>query len=326
MKYKLDIFNPVVSDTKVHPAFKALRDSNEHRYARALMNSLFERMTDPNGNFVHDFQSDGFHSRLFELACFAYLEESGFSINRKCERPDFVVNRGGVSICVEVTSANPSTGRKTDIALNHMIPLTENQIQEKVNKEFPKRMRIVLRKKSKRGYEKLKQCEDKSLILMVAPFFEAGSIFYIDEALVRCLYDYESSKELQKIPPFFALGENYFISAVLYCNAFTVPRFFRLSIPESPELVMMRKGYYLEDSSESQFLVSEFNYRVGDNSAPKETWAQGVTVFLNPYAEIPLDPFALPCTSRFLVRDNFLIRDIIGFHPILSSMVVQRID
>jgi hypothetical protein len=39
-------------------------------------------MGDPNGNFVRDFQGDGFHSRVFELACFAYLEEAGLTITR----------------------------------------------------------------------------------------------------------------------------------------------------------------------------------------------------------------------------------------------------
>jgi|GEM_PF-1561430 len=325
--HNLNLFDSVVPKNKIHPAFKALRDSNDHQYAKGLMNSLFARMTDPNGNFVRDFQSDGFHSRVFELACFAYLEEAGLSINRQYERPDFVATRDNISICVEVTSANPSTGRKTDIALNRMLPLSEDQIQEKVNNEFPKRMRSVLRKKSRRRYERLSHCEGKPIVLMVAPFFEAGSVFYVDEALLRCLYDYgEVSEEQQKIAPLFTSKENDSISAVLYCNAFTVPRFFRLSTPlgENSELVAIRQGYYLEDSSESMFSVSEFRYRVGDDFVPRETWAEGVTVFLNPYARIPLDPLILPCTSRFSVRDDYLIRDIIGFHPVLSSMIVGR--
>ena len=45
------------------------------------MNALYQRMGDPNGNSLGDFQADGFHTRLFELACFAYLESAGFELN-----------------------------------------------------------------------------------------------------------------------------------------------------------------------------------------------------------------------------------------------------
>ena len=64
-------------------------------------------MGDPNGNFVDDYQADGFHSRLFELACFAYLEEAGMNLDRTHEAPDFLASRGGTRIAIEAsTTAN----------------------------------------------------------------------------------------------------------------------------------------------------------------------------------------------------------------------------
>ena len=88
-----DLFRLIVDENKMHPAFIALRDSIGHVGARNVMNTLYMHMGDPNGNFITDFQSNGFHSRLFEIACYGYLESQGFIRNRTFERPDFLVTR-----------------------------------------------------------------------------------------------------------------------------------------------------------------------------------------------------------------------------------------
>src|SRR5258708_37494178 len=93
-----DLFGAVVVDHRLHPQFRALRDSVFHADARVLMSTFYKRMGDPNGNFVDDFQADGFHSRLFELACFAYLEEAGLNPDRTHDSPDFLASRDGTCI------------------------------------------------------------------------------------------------------------------------------------------------------------------------------------------------------------------------------------
>ena len=60
-----DLFAAVVPREKQHPQFLALLESEPHGGARALMNALFGRMGDPNGQFVRHFQGNAFHSRLF---------------------------------------------------------------------------------------------------------------------------------------------------------------------------------------------------------------------------------------------------------------------
>ena len=287
------------------------------------MNALYLRMTDPNGNFLGDFQTNGFHRRLFELACFAYLESAGFDLDRSREAPDFLVSRDGISLAVEATTANPPTGRDIDISAFRMEKLTAEELFAKVNEEFPRRMASILRKKVKHRYHELPQCSGKPLILMVAPFFEAGSVFYTDDALVDCLYGLEQvSRNSRATTPFFLMPEARAVSAVLYCNAFTVPRFFRLATPmnNTEEMIAIRRGFcYIEH----EILPREFEYQVGSPTSPKENWSEGVTMFLNPNALVPILPRLLPSTSTFSVRDGNPVRDVQGFHPVVSFMTVH---
>ena len=60
MKKLVNLFQSRTHEHKLHPAFRALRDSDIHVDARSLMNALYARMGDPNGNFPGDFQTDGF--------------------------------------------------------------------------------------------------------------------------------------------------------------------------------------------------------------------------------------------------------------------------
>ncbi|MHB1592258.1 MAG: hypothetical protein ACYCTW_12115 [Sulfuricella sp.] len=139
------------------------------------MNALYARMGDPNGNFPGDFQTEGFYSRLFELVCFAYLESAGFDLNRSYESPDFLASlRGDFIIAIEATTANPTAGRATDISLLQMPDLSEAEIFEKVENEFPRRMTSVLQKKLAYQYHDLPHCLGKPLVLMVAPSSSRG--------------------------------------------------------------------------------------------------------------------------------------------------------
>lgn len=148
---------------------------------------------------------------------------------------------------------------------------------------------------------------------------------YIDEALVHYLYGYgETFGTPLSGPPFFRQAQNRSISAVLFTNQFTVPRFFRLapSLPCEGVSGAIRRGICYQDIGGSDFRISEYEYRIGDSRAPTETWHQGVTLFLNPEATIPLSIGSLPCTSFFAMDDSVLRREVVVFHPVTSAMVV----
>jgi hypothetical protein len=319
-----DLFSPVLSSDRMHPQFAELKGSLIHQEARALMNDLLGRMGDPNGKFIRHFQGDAFHSRLFELACFAYLESAGLTIERTFAQPDFLASGDALSMAVEAVTANPPTGQSTDISLRQMVQLSDTEILEKVTQEFPTRMGNILRKKLAHGYHELPQCQNKPLVFMVAPFFEAGSVFYTDDALMYPLFG-AADPALEKVDPFFRRPNAESVSAVIYCNQFTVSRFFRLTtnfnIRDTPRVI--RHGTCYRAHKNLDYSLSDFRYIVGSAGAPKESWADGVTVFENPHALVPLPRHALPCSSHISVREGHVYREVRGFHPVVSFTQIE---
>ncbi len=281
------------------------------------MNSLYERMGDRKGAFITGFQGEGFHSHLFELGCYAYLEEARFRIERLVPSPDFLVTaQNGNKVAIEATTANPSTGRKTDISLRGLEELTLDEIAAKVNHEFPQRMQSILRRKLMHNYHELPQCQGTPLVLMVAPFFEPGSTTYVDISLLDLFYRREQDDE-ENIGIFYDPAAAQ-ISGVLYTNAFTVSRFLRLATDwETADIVAEREGIYCrEDDAESTY---GFRHRMGAPETPRETWAEGVTLFLNLNATNPLPAATLPCSCVFSADQGAVVRSIHGFHPVASG-------
>ena len=140
-----DIFEPIVKEERFHPQFRALLNSSFHSEARSLINALYQRMGEPSKAFIRKFQTDNFHSHLFEIACFAYLESAGLKPGRNYSSPDFLASRDGLTLAIEATTANPPISQAADISLVQMKELSEEELVQKVNIEFPRRMISILR-------------------------------------------------------------------------------------------------------------------------------------------------------------------------------------
>lgn len=304
----------------LHPNFASLQNSPRHLAAKELIESYYARMGDPDGNFVREFRTNGFHSRLFEIACFAYLDSTGFSISRPHGRPDFMATKGDTTIGIEATAANPTAGQPRDISIAGMKSWSPEELQTNVDKEFPRRMVSVLTAKLSKRYDLLPHCQGKPLVFAVAPYFESGSVFHVDAALVPGLYETEDrDPEDDSSAPFFSIPGAESVSAVFYCNQFTVPRFLRMARQGTfkPDAGLVQGHAYVPDERGRGVLV-KYNYRLVDR--PKEDWTQGVTLFHNPFAEYPLQPGDLPCTSEFRVQEDRLRREVYDFHPLTSTM------
>ncbi len=55
MVLRKDLFDRVIAPERLHPQFRDLDGSPMHATARRLINDLYGRMGDPNGNFARDF-------------------------------------------------------------------------------------------------------------------------------------------------------------------------------------------------------------------------------------------------------------------------------
>jgi hypothetical protein len=327
MKGPTSLFSRMASDSKLHPNFKALRDAQHCDPARSLMDNLFAQLGSPR-RFAQDFQSGGFHGRVFELGCYAYLKASGLSVDYRLDSPDFIVSHDGVAAAIEATVASPSDNQLEDISIERLEPRSDEEIFDRVSNDFPIRMARVLEKKLRHRYWEQPQCAGKPLVIAVAPFFEPGSVTYTDDALLGYLYGFADQHQYdgRNAPSgFFLRPDVRHVSAVLFANQFTVPRFYRLGADSSVNrrLVATRQGYYYRRGAGTEIECGEYRYQLGNPAAPDEPWWQGVTLFLNPLAAIPLPDQFLRCSSMVRVDyDGNVVREVFGFHTLTSFMIV----
>lgn len=103
------LFKPIVPESRLHPSFVHLRDDAGAEPTRLMMEHVFASLGGmEDGNFVEQFQTTGFDARVFELFLHAYFTSIDTEIGRVADRPDFMLTRGGVTVAVEATTANPT--------------------------------------------------------------------------------------------------------------------------------------------------------------------------------------------------------------------------
>ena len=81
--------------SSLHPQFLTLRDAPRYAPARRQLEESQVGFEDPDGNFVEQFQTTGFDARTLELFLFAMFRESGHTVDRSQQRPDFLSERDG---------------------------------------------------------------------------------------------------------------------------------------------------------------------------------------------------------------------------------------
>ena len=344
-----DLFRLIVGESRAHPDFIELRGLSGYEGARELMNEIYSRMGDPTGNFVQDFQTNSYYSRLFELACFAYLESHGMNIDMSFDRPDFLVSTGDQKVAIEAVTVNPSSGLASGVSLRDLKILSPEEMYEKSTNEFPIRMGTALLKKLHQAYWSEPHCQDIPLVFIIGSFHEPGSTFYIDESLGRYLYggydmfpDWVDYKGLYSrvipieshqyggktlISNFFSQPFSEHVSAIIYSNAFTITKFVRMAIQMGLEATIeaAREGFCQLPEDNSDFAIQGYKYRVGELASAIETWFQGVTIFHNPNALVPLPGDYLKSTKVCQISNGKLNRRVTDFHPLTSFTVMYPI-
>ncbi len=72
-KAGIDLFSALAPDEKLHKAFQMLRTLDHWMPARGIMNEMMKHYVDVDGNFVEQFQTTAFDSRIWELYLYAAL-------------------------------------------------------------------------------------------------------------------------------------------------------------------------------------------------------------------------------------------------------------
>ncbi|CAJ6933496.1 Uncharacterised protein [Burkholderia pseudomallei] len=308
----IDLFaNLGKPDAELHPQFRALRDLPGYEPARRLLQELQKDFADPDGNFVEQFQTYGLDSRTFEFFLAAMFRDAGHTIDRTFDRPDFLITKDGLTVAVEAVTANPPPDGNIKPYSVQPDLKSIHEATEHFEHTVPIRLGSPLFSKLKKKYWTLPQVAGRPIILAIQDFHTGGALMSSSTALTRYLFGLgqqwwhdedgnlviegykldEHKLGSKKIPSgFFQQPDANNISAVLFCNTGTIPKFNRMG----HQGAYMTKGVrmarwgtcYRHDPNATMPMA--FVYEVGDKTWPMETWRQGTVLIRNPNALHPL--------------------------------------
>jgi len=335
----VDLFTPVVTHDRLHPDFVKLTSDITFLPARSMINEIAPHFTDIDGNFVEQFQTTGFDARLWELYIFSYLHEEQLFMDRTHDRPDFLVTKFGKTVAVEATIVGRRQDNPPRFIKAPLAPLSREEVERRSEGEMPIRFGSPLYSKLKKRYWELPHMDSVPLVLAIADFYEDLSMQWSSPALIEYLYGikhghhYEKDGSLvidptpieshrlgEKVIPsgFFFQPESENISAVLFSATGTISKFNRLGrqagfVP--PGVLMFRMGV-CHDPTLNASLPKQFGYQVTEEST--ETWAEGLSMFHNPNAKLPVPAELFPSVAHYWFRDGRLGADMPDFHPYTS--------
>jgi hypothetical protein len=345
-KAKSDLFEPIVPLGKRHPAFEGIRTLDVCVGGRSMMREVFADFKDKDGNFIREFQTAGFDARVFELYLHAYFSSSGYSIDSREARPDFIVERNGVRVAVEATTSS----KPNPFTIEQMTQPNDEEIARKQRDEIPVRLGSPLFSKLQKRYWELPHVAGLPLVIAIEAFHDTTSLFYPGGVLAKYLYGLEhfpsydkkgnlliESKPIESharpgkepIPSnFFGQPEAVHISAVLFSNSGTYSKFNRMGFlhgHQRGDLTILRSGTCC-DHDPNAVTPKQFKYDIRQRPTA-ETWGEGLEVFHNPNAVIPLPrQFFSQAADSVLLPDGQIESLVPEFHPYMSHSMCLPVE
>lgn len=217
-----------------------------------MIDRLFGELGDRDGNFREQFQTSGFDARIWELCVYGLLVESGFHLQRDHATPDFVVNKDGVELALEVTTANLSAADDP----SDFEPESEQEILLHTSERLPIKLGSPLFTKLNRRYWELEHVRGRPLLIAIESFAGGQSLWFADSSLASYLYGSraipwrlaDGSLRVTTMPlaehrigrkripsSFFNQPETENISAIIFSNSGTIAKFNRMALQEGIE-------------------------------------------------------------------------------------------
>lgn len=321
---------PVVPPERQHKVFATLIGSRGYSPARALISEMMHYFEDVDGNFIQQFQSDGFDARIWELYLYALLNELGYGLDRAQAVPDFHCQGLLGDFFIEATTVNPSEAP----------PEVDDSNREAYFGNYvPMKYGSALYSKLRRRYWEQPHVAGQPFVLAVQDFHAPHAMVWSNTALVQYLYairqiervNAEGQREIvsERIieyrwgdkPPipagFFLLPDAENISAVIANPSGTLPKFNRMGFLAGfgdRGIKMIRRGLCYKGSRVPETFTAEVHA-----AGYEETWCEGLSVYHNPRARIPLPRETFPCAAHHTSRDGRIISDQPDFHPVGST-------
>ena len=344
---KRTLFSPVVPAEKLHANFEKLRSYPGFEPARWMFDDVYQTFDDADGNFLEQFQTTGFDARCFELYVFAYLSRSGFAVDRTHPNPDFIATKENMTIAIEVTTVGPSTSGVLAELGKKISELSPSELREYIRNELPIRFGSPLFSKLQHRYWELEHCRDLPFVIFIEAFHDEESLVLSSSALTSYLYgldhvaswgagkalmidwgEVEEHKVGEKIIPskFFAHPGSEHISAVVFTNSGTVPKFERMGYQSGighDTIDISRVGSCLSPGPNTMD-PSWFSYSL-DDPPLVESWGEGLAVLHNPHCLRPIPNDLFPEGVQSSMQDGRLVTEAARWHPFASKTLIRDV-
>jgi hypothetical protein len=343
----IDLFTPIVPVDRQHPYFSRLANEESLLSARSIINEMMPHFVDIDGNFVEQFQSTGFDSRLWELYINSYLVEEQLFIDRSNFAPDFMVKKYGKTVAIEAVIVGRKKENPVSLFRAPSGPSTPEEIYKEHQDAMPLRFGSPLYSKLKKKYWQLPHVAGNPLVFAIADFHDDQSMLWSSTALTNYLYGvhhehhYDEEGQLvidpikidkhvkldgTEIPSgYFFQPNSEHVSAVLFSASGTISKFNRLGKQAgfgSSNVRMFRVGTY-HDHNPNASLPKIFKYEVTEES--QETWAEGLSMFHNPNAIHPVPEELFPSIAHHRFENDQIVSILPEFHPYASQTMNIRL-
>jgi len=349
----LDLFKDVVPEDKQHPYYKLLKYNKVWASAKKYISNIMCSYSDIDGNFVEQFQSEGFEQRLWELYLFMCFKEEKLKVDRNYQHPDFIVMSGENIIGIEAVTVsrktkisayqnlfNPSGSKSfpvlTDKILHNDMPIMwGSSLYTKLTHTVKKEPKNPTNNE-RIHYWELPYLRGKPFIIAIQDFHDDFSMTWSFNSLIECLYGYKSfsyyennqlKNKLQKIDKFLkktgiSIPAGFFcspdannISAVIASPLGTLSKFNRMGKQAGFDSSnTTMMRFGLCHNKESNLPVS-FKYNVGDDNTHKETWTEGLSIFHNPNATYPVPAHLFPNAAHHYLKNEQIVSSVPNFMP-----------
>jgi len=341
-KKPVDFFTPLEKTKQpLNQSFLSLTELEGYSPAKAIIEPMMRWHEDADGNFVEQFQTTGFDSRIWELYLFSLFSEAGHAIDKTKAVPDFCCTGLAGDFCVEATTVNPSKDKKGNIVPPPEIE-SEDQFRAALRDYFPIKFAGPLTEKLRKRYWQLQNVQGKPFVLAIQDFHTPAAMTLTRDALPAYLYGVrpletptpgnfieriENHQWGNKIVKsnFFGLDDAENISAVIFNSSATISKFNRIGLQAgfgSNRTKILRYGTAYKKRNEMQS-IEHYSYYVSESSAT-EQWVEGLDVFHNPRATHPLPMHALLGASHHYLKENGEIESWLPeWHPIQSFIRIE---
>ncbi len=335
----VDFFDFTRKAKELNADFVQLATLEAYSPARDIIEVMMRWYEDADGNFIEQFQTTGFDQRIWELYLFAAFTEMGYELDRSVPVPDFLCSTLDGSFAVEAMTVGP-TRRSGSVVTPP--PLTTPENIENFRRHYmPIKFGSALFSKLQKAYWNRPNVKGKPFLFAVEDFSSPASLTYSRSAFEHYVFGYEhdwyfddhgrlliTPQKIEthswggKVIPsgFFNQPDSQNVSAVLFSNSGTIAKFNRMGILSgfgSKRVLLIREGTCV-DHDPNAAAPKAFRHVVNARDY-SETWTEGLDVFHNPRALIPLHPdLVTGAAHHFLQEDGKMVSFTPEWHPLAS--------